>query len=263
VRYLVAAMLLAAGLRADPAKSAEYFRQGLAQETAKQYPQALKSFTLSFGEELSSFKFYREMGNCYYYLGQKAAARDCYAKYLKLAPGDAGVARLHDALAKLALPAREETPAFSTDALIANTIHYRVNWFKGSIATRNTAAKLGKPALYYMGGASAKDRLNPNYSTGAGDIHKALRKFVFDDLEYAAWIDQNYVLCDLADMMEYNSLAGRLCRTKSLPPFLAKPLFIASNYDWSDFRWDYSFLRAETTMLFLMEAKRDMAKPKA
>ena len=73
---------------------------GLGFMKAKDYKKAIACFVEGLGYDHSMFEADLQLGNCYYYNGDKAKAIQAYEAYLKLKPGDAKVQGYVKALRK-------------------------------------------------------------------------------------------------------------------------------------------------------------------
>lgn len=103
----------------NPAAVAAY-QSGVQQETAKNYRDALSFFQVGLKADPLYSAAWKEMGNCYYSLGYKAYALQCYDRYIKLNPTDTQTRILADSLrqqsaspvvAPPASPTAQPTPA--------------------------------------------------------------------------------------------------------------------------------------------------------
>lgn len=91
MRQTLFSMILALAcvpLRADVAGAKAAFYRGLGLERAKSYPEAIKAYQSALVAEPRYAWADRQMGNCFYYLGDKAEALRHYDAYLALVGND-------------------------------------------------------------------------------------------------------------------------------------------------------------------------------
>jgi hypothetical protein len=79
---------------ADGAKAA--YMRGIQKEKAKDYSGAVVDYSAAVVDYPNYYWAYKELGNCFYYLGDKAKAVENYDKYLTYAPGDIAIKTFAD-----------------------------------------------------------------------------------------------------------------------------------------------------------------------
>lgn len=99
--YVLCAVLslsAVSGQAADNQAAQTAFQSGLQQETTKNYRDALGFFQTSVKADPVYGAAWKEMGNCYYNLGYKTYALQCYDRYIQLNPTDTQTRILADSL---------------------------------------------------------------------------------------------------------------------------------------------------------------------
>lgn len=92
------ALLLPGVVRADVAAAKAAYMRGMAQQKAKQYQAAIYEYEASLQAEPRYAYSYKQMGTCYYYMGDKVKAVESYDKYLVAVPNDAPIRKFADSI---------------------------------------------------------------------------------------------------------------------------------------------------------------------
>lgn len=109
---------------AEAAKAA--YMRGVAQQKAGQYQAALSEYEASLQAEPRYVYSYKQMGTCYYYLGQKGKAVAAYDKYLAAYPNDTAIRKFADSIRPSVVAAVDEGP---TNAIYTNTLALALTLF--------------------------------------------------------------------------------------------------------------------------------------
>ncbi|HTB23013.1 MAG TPA: tetratricopeptide repeat protein [bacterium] len=99
-RFLAVVALLAVAGPVFADKDVAYadYREGIVQERTRDYPGAVASFKAALNEEPSLIYAEKQLGNCFYYLGDDRAALKHYDLYLAIDPSDAATEKFAEYL---------------------------------------------------------------------------------------------------------------------------------------------------------------------
>jgi tetratricopeptide (TPR) repeat protein len=276
VSVLVWILCLAGGFaHADPTRAQAYYKQGIELEKAKKYADAGVPFVMALAEEPGYATVYRELGNCAYLASDKvkeklkneSLAREYYQRYLAAYPGDLAIKKFLGGLYDEERKELNKEKKFETRAMqvapgdysymlmeLADVPH-RVHFEKNLAAAKLESAKTGKPILSLIPASCRKPMAFANHSNGGAESRvKEIIYKVLNQPDYAAWIEQHYVLVILRqDPVAREWVHGLSHGFKNGSMDTERALVVAKS-DLSDWRSLRGYDGRDDIMLFLVRS---------
>jgi hypothetical protein len=166
VRVLVvlAALSVPFGLRADADGAKAAYMRGIQKEKAKDYGAAANEYLAAVAAYPNYYWAYKQLGTCYYYMGNKPKAVEYYDKYLTYAPQDTAIKKFADSIR----PAGSAAPA-EVASSVGQVAPPLKHWGLGLDLGFNTYAMGDWNKVFSSGGSGTGGTINSGLGL-AGDF---------------------------------------------------------------------------------------------
>jgi hypothetical protein len=275
-------------VHADPVKAQAYYKKGIELERAKKYEDAGVPFVMALAEEPGYAAVYRELGTCAYLASDKVKNKDTakvrdnnraqeyYQRYLAAYPGDLAIKKFLGGLYDDQRKDLNKYDKFGGRSMLIGSADYsylrmelpdvphRVHFEKNLAAAKLEAARTGKPILSLIPASCRKPMAFTNHSNGGAE--NQVKEIIFKVLnqpDYAAWIEQHYVLVIVRqdpDAREWVHGLSHGFKNGSMDT--ERPMVVATS-DLSDWRSLRRYGGRDDIMLFLVRSLKALKAKQA